>query len=73
MKITIKQAVPILEGDTKSLKYKVSLWNVSGTYLKDPNACKCETKPFDLYVGYDKMEGDKRELKQLVATKLNEQ
>ena len=71
MKLHIKHASPVLNKDS-NFKYSITYWEVSGTYLMDDNGCMCNAKPFDTYIPYAKLDGNKQEIYQLTKNKLEQ-
>lgn len=70
MKIHINQASPVIEKHS-SFHYSIVAWSVSGKYIPDCD-CSALAKPFDIYIAYDKLKGDKQEILQLTKNKLEE-
>lgn len=71
MKLHIKHASPVLYKKS-DLKYAITHWSVIGTYLMDDNGCMCNAKPFDTYIPYNKLDGNKQEIYQLTKNKLEQ-
>lgn len=70
MKIHIKHASPVLNKHSE-FKWSVTHWSVIGTVTPDCN-CAALAKPFDMYIPYDKLDGNKQEIYQLTKNKLEQ-